>query len=240
MAEYEPAATICQVSIGQIVQRAQPDSVLASVRICLSLSSVTPIPRPLTTAHPSGAGRLTTTRRTMLFSTSSLLTMLHGLVLSGGALMLLVLALLSLRLTAASSDATGADRHAAMFGRLAVAAAILLWLSVVSGTYFIFPMYRATPPEGVTALADYPRALLMSKPDTRWLHSFGMEIKEHVPWIAAMLATAAAFVALRHPASIAADRTVRRATGALLVIALMLTASVALLGVFVNKVAPVW
>ena len=176
----------------------------------------------------------------MLFSTSSLLTMLHGLVLSGGALMLLVLALLSLRLTAASSGATGADRNAAIFGRLAVAAAALLWLSVVSGTYVIVPMYRVTPPEGVTALVDYPRSLLLSKPDTRWLHAFGMEIKEHVPWIAAMLATAAAFVASRHPPLIATNGSVRRATGALLVIALILTASVALLGVFINKVAPVW
>lgn len=176
----------------------------------------------------------------MLFSTSSLQTMLHGLVLSGGALVLLVLALLSMRLTTTSSGATGADRNAVMFGRLAVAAGILLWLSVVSGTYIIFPMYRATPPEGVTALADYPRALLMSKPDTRWLHTLGMEIKEHVPWIAAMLATAAAFVARRHPGLLATNGAVRRATGALLAIALVLTASVALLGVFINKVAPVW
>jgi hypothetical protein len=177
----------------------------------------------------------------MLFSTSSMLTMLHGLVLSGGALILLVLALLSLRLIGTGAGAAPRDaRNSAMIGRLCVAASVLLWLSVISGTYVIFPMYRETPPEGIAVLADYPRALLLSRPDTRWLHSFGMEIKEHVPWIAAILATAAAFVARRQPGLLTTQGVVRRATGALLFVALILTASVALLGVFINKVAPVW
>jgi hypothetical protein len=101
-------------------------------------------------------------------------------------------------------------------------------------------MYRATPPEGLASLVAYPRALLMSSADTRWLHAFGMEIKEHVPWIAAMIATAAAFVAWRHRATLLADRALRRITGALLAIVLVLVSGAALLGVFVNKVAPLW
>lgn len=176
----------------------------------------------------------------MLFSDRSLWTMLHGLVLSGGAMMLLVAALLSLRLLAAPYAAAIPARQSNGFAALTVAIAVLLWLSVIGGTYIVFPMYRATPPEGTTALAEYPRALLLSNPDTRWLHAFAMEIKEHVPWIAAMIATAAAFLTRRHRATVLADPGLRQVTGTLLVIALVLVASVALLGVFVNKVAPVW
>ena len=179
----------------------------------------------------------------MLFSDRSLLTMLHGLVLSGGALMLLVLALFSLRTMAApagAAAAAAADCHATTFAWLTIGVAVLLWLSVLSGTYVIFPMYRATPPDGIGSLAEYPRALLMSSAETRWLHAFGMEIKEHMPWIAAMLATAAAFVARRHRATLPADAALRRLTGSLLGIALLLVSFVALLGVFVNKVAPLW
>lgn len=176
----------------------------------------------------------------MLFSDRSILTMLHGLVLSGGALVLLVLALFSLR-SIGPRDAIGDnDRNARTFVWVTIGAATVLWLSVISGTYIVFPMYRAPAPEGVAALTHYPRALLMSNPDTRWLHAFGMEIKEHVPWIAAMLATAAAFTAGRHRAKLFADPSLRRLTGFVLAVALVLVSVTALLGVFVNKVAPLW
>jgi heme A synthase len=81
--------------------------------------------------------------------------------------------------------------------------------------------------------------MLLAEPETAWLHSFGMEIKEHVPWIAAMLATAVAFVVVRYGDHLARDPSVRRAVMTWLAIALALVSVVALLGVFVNKVAPV-
>ena len=176
----------------------------------------------------------------MLFSDRSLLTMLHGLVLSGGALMVLFVALFSLRVMAAPAGATVPERQSNAFSWATVAAATLLWLSVLGGTYIVFPMYRATPPEGIASLAEYPRALLMSSADTRWLHAFAMEIKEHMPWIAAMLATATAFIARRHRATLLSDASLRRVTGSLLVTVIVLVSFVALLGVFVNKVAPLW
>ena len=154
--------------------------------------------------------------------------------------MLLVVALVSLRLLATPDGAMVPARQSNAFAWIVVGAAALLWMSVIGGTYIVFPMYRATPPEGITALAEYPRALLMSNPDTRWLHAFGMEIKEHMPWIAAMVATAAAFVARRHRATLLADAALRRIMGSLLLVALVLVSFVALLGVFVNKVAPLW
>jgi len=176
----------------------------------------------------------------MLFSDRSLWTMLHGMVLGGGALMLLVTALLSLRMMAWPEGAAVPERQSRGFAWLAAAIAAVLWMSVIGGAYIVFPMYRATPPEGIASLAAYPRALLMSSSDTRWLHAFGMEIKEHVPWIAAMIATAAAFVARRHRTTLLADAALRRITGALLAIVFVLVSCAALLGVFVNKVAPLW
>lgn len=176
----------------------------------------------------------------MLFSNRSLLTMLHGLVLSGGAMMLLVVALFALRAMATTAIAGAGTRQSRTVTWIAVAAAVMLWGAVISGTYVIFPLYRATPPEGVTSLAAYPRALLTSSPDTLWLHAFAMEIKEHMPWIAAMLATAAAVVTWRHRDTLLSDAALRRMTGTLLAIALALVSFIALLGVFVNKVAPLW
>ena len=83
--------------------------------------------------------------RHMLFSDRSLWTMLHGLVLSGGALMLLLTALFSLRVMAAPEGAIVPARQSNAFAWVTVAAATLLWLSVLGGTYIVFPMYRATP-----------------------------------------------------------------------------------------------
>jgi hypothetical protein len=166
--------------------------------------------------------------------------MLHGLEFSGGALVLLVTALFSLRAMAAAPGAPVPPRQATAFSGLLIACAVLLWAAVLGGAYIVFPWYRATPPEGITALAEYPRAFLLANPDTRWLHAFGMEIKEHMPWIAAMLATAAAVVGRRHRATLLADPTLRRLTGTLLGLATLLVAGAALLGVFINKVAPLW
>lgn len=176
----------------------------------------------------------------MLFSDRSILTMLHGLVLSGGALVLLILAFFWLRTIGTRDDIQFRVRYANVFAWTTIFAAGLLWLAVISGTYVVFPIYRATPPEGIASLTQYPRALLMSSTDTRWLHAFGMEIKEHMPWIAAMLTTAAAFTARHYRETLLADSVLRRITGTLLAIAIVLVALTALLGVFINKVAPVW
>lgn len=176
----------------------------------------------------------------MLFSDRSLWTMLHGLVASGGALMLLATALFALRAMAAPEGAEVPARQSSALAGLTLAIAALLWVSVLGGTYVVFPMYRAAPPEGVASLAAYPRALLLSSPDTRWLHAFGMEVKEHVPWIAAMLATAVAVVARRERATLLADGAMRALVGTILSLTFLLVSLVALLGVFVNKVAPLW
>ena len=175
----------------------------------------------------------------LLFSDRSLLTMVHGLVLSGGAMMAMAAALFALQAMALPQGTPVPGRQSRWLAWLTTGAAVLVWLSVLGGVYIVFPIYRATPPEDVLSLAAYPRAFLLSTPETRWLHAFGMEVKEHLPWVAAMLATAVAFVATRYRSTLLADRTLRTMAVTLTTIAFALVLFVGLLGVFVNKIAPV-
>jgi hypothetical protein len=175
----------------------------------------------------------------LLFSSRSIWTMVHGLILGGGALMALAAALfgiVAMRTPHVMDAAIEDQSRYVMWLLLFIAAA--LWLTVFVGTYVNFPQYRATPPEGLVDLSRYPRSLIQSNPRTAWLHSFAMEIKEHVPWIAAMLATAVAFVAVRYRSQFLSDSRIRRVALTLLAICFVLVASVSLLGVFINKVAP--
>jgi hypothetical protein len=166
-------------------------------------------------------------------------TLVHGIVLAGGAMMALAAALFAMwALRPAEGSRLAADDRARSLSGLTVFIAAMLWATVLTGTYVIFPPYRATPPEGVTDLAAYPRALLLSNAGTAWLHGFAMESKEHMPWIAAMLATAVAFVSVRYRWSLHEDPGIRRMALALLTICFGLVAFTGLMGVLVNKAAP--
>ncbi len=176
---------------------------------------------------------------TMLFTSRSIWTMLHGIVLGGGALLALSAALFSL-VAMRSGNATDAalETQSRYLAWLAVGTAVVLWLAVLGGTYIVFPLYRATPPEGLTDLSQYPRSLIQSNPGTVWLHSFGMEAKEHMPWIAAMLSTAVAFVSVRYRSHLLSDARLNRTATTLTAISFLVVAFVAMLGTFINKVAP--
>jgi hypothetical protein len=65
-----------------------------------------------------------------------------------------------------------------------------------------------------------------------------MESKEHMPWIASMLATAVAFVTVRYRSKVLYDVSLRNMATILLAICFALVSFVSIMGVFVNKVAP--
>lgn len=176
---------------------------------------------------------------TLLFSDRSIWTMIHGIALGGGALMGLSAALFAMRvLHMADAPHAATQDPLRDLAWLTVLIAAVLWLTVLMGTYVNFPPYRATPPTGLADLSHYPRALIGSNPGTAWLHAFAMEIKEHVPWIAAMLATGVAFVCVRCRTALLRDSALRTVTTVLLATCFFLVAFVALMGVFINKVAP--
>ena len=131
--------------------------------------------------------------------------------------------------------ATRGDRMPQYLGIMATS----LWLTVIVGTYLVYPAYRAPAPETLTDLAAYPRSLLLSDPAISIWHSFGMEWKEHVAWLAPMLATAVAVTTSRYRSALSQDWQVRRALLVVLVLAFVAAGVAGLFGALITKVAPV-
>jgi hypothetical protein len=111
------------------------------------------------------------------------------------------------------------------------------WLTVVTGTWILYPWYRAKPPAGADPGA-YPRSYLLAHPEIAGWHTFAMEWKEHVGWLSPILATAVAYVAIRCGSRLFAQPDLRRTLTALFVLAFLSAAVAAVLGAFINKVAP--
>ena len=117
--------------------------------------------------------------------------------------------------------------------------AVVAWVTVTTGTWIVYPWYRATPPEGTTDLTEYPRSLLRSDPDTSDWHEFGMEWKEHIAWISPILATAVAFIVVYYGKQLIVDKNLRYLSIALFVLAFAAAGIAGLLGAFITKAAPI-
>jgi hypothetical protein len=116
--------------------------------------------------------------------------------------------------------------------------AVVAWLTVITGTWIVYPWYRAKPLAGAD-LKMFPKGLLVASPTTAGWHNFGMEWKEHVAWLAPILATAVAYMVTKYGARLAKDDEVRRAVIVLFTIAFLTAAVAGLFGAFINKAAPV-
>jgi hypothetical protein len=110
--------------------------------------------------------------------------------------------------------------------------AIVAWATVATGTYIVYPWYRAKAPTSAKSilLADESKAL--------W-HEFGMEWKEHIAWVAPILATAVAFVVTYYGARLVRDDRMRKLVMTLFVIAFATAGIAGIFGAFINKAAPV-
>ncbi len=166
-------------------------------------------------------------------------TVLHGMVF--GALFLLAFAgglagLYSLRPELVTVLGIRERLHRLVAGTWLMA--IVAWITVLSGTYIVYPWYRAKPPAGAD-LAGYPRALILSNPLTQGWHNFGMEWKEHVAWFAPILATAVAFVVAHYGTQLAEESRLRRTLLGVFVVAFAAAGLAGLFGAFINKVAPI-
>jgi uncharacterized membrane protein len=116
---------------------------------------------------------------------------------------------------------------------------VLAWLTVLTGTYQIYPWYRAVPPAGVSDLAEYPRRLLLSSGRTSQWHNIGMEWKEHVGWLAPIAITMVAYVTMKYGRAIVDHRNMRIGVLAFAVAAFLATGIAGAFGAFLNKYAPV-
>lgn len=112
------------------------------------------------------------------------------------------------------------------------AMAVVAWLTVITGTWIVYPWYREKDPTSA-------KSRLLADPDTADWHEFAMEWKEHVAWLAPMLATAAAFVVAYYRADLVDRPFARRLAGALFIGAFALAAIAGLLGALITKNASV-
>lgn len=110
--------------------------------------------------------------------------------------------------------------------------AVVAWGTVVTGTYIVYPWYRETA-------ATSARSQLLANPDTAAWHTFGMEWKEHVAWIAPMLATAVAFMVTYYGRRLVLEDRMRKLAMALFTSAFLAAAVAGVFGAFINKAAPI-
>jgi hypothetical protein len=166
--------------------------------------------------------------------------LVHGIVF--GALFLLAFGggmagLWSLREKLVTPEGVAERTPRLLIGTIGMA--IVAWLTVIVGTWVVYPWYRATPPEGTTDLTEYPRSLLLSAPNTADWHNFAMEWKEHVAWFAPFLATAVAFAVAYYGVQLIRRGEVRRAAMIFFVLAFAAAGIAGLFGALITKAAPV-
>lgn len=133
----------------------------------------------------------------------------------------------------------GAHRNRLLAGTWIMS--IVAWLTVISGTWLVYPWYRAEPPtSAANNLKDYPQYYLEEHPNLIMWHEFGMEWKEHVGWLSPILATTVAYVVGRYGPKLAQEehRNMRRMLTLLFIIAFVTAVVSGVLGAFINVVAP--
>jgi hypothetical protein len=184
--------------------------------------------------------------RTMELTERELWAVIHGLVL--GTLFLLAFGgglagLWSLKERLITEEGVQERTPRLLIGTGVMA--IVAWLTVITGTFIVYPWYRATPTAGVDtkvqseALEAFPRFWLLASDKTAEWHSFAMEWKEHIAWIAPMLATAVAFIVIYYGVQLVRHGEMRRALLILFTLAFGAAGVAGLFGAFITKAAPV-
>ena len=116
--------------------------------------------------------------------------------------------------------------------------AALGWAAVLSGTYIVYPWYRAVPPAGAV-LSGYPKALLLAHPRTAGMHTIGMEWKEHIAFLAPIAFTMLAYVLCRYGNQVTQYPKLRSTLLAFSATALLATGVAGGVGALLNKAAPI-
>jgi hypothetical protein len=135
----------------------------------------------------------------------------------------------------AQSSMAGEERFLQVY---LVLMAVLAWLAVITGTYILYPWYRAVAPAGTANLAAFPQQFLKSNPATIGWHSLGMEWKEHVAWLTPISTTMAAAVFLRYGREIRNHPQLRSALLCFVAVSFLAAAVAGFFGAMINKHAP--
>lgn len=181
----------------------------------------------------------------MQLTERELWTLIHGM--GFGALFLLAFAggfagLYSLRPKFVTAEGVAERVTRLRWGMVVMAVAV--WLTVIVGTYIVYPWYRAAPPEGIDRtvqseeLSEYPRYWLLAAEETTEYHHFGMEWKEHVAWISPLLATVVAYAVFVYGKSLANLPAVRNIVIALFFLSFAVAGIAGVLGALITKASP--
>ncbi|GGH10609.1 hypothetical protein [Silvibacterium dinghuense] len=120
-----------------------------------------------------------------------------------------------------------------------IAMSLCSWLAVLTGTYIVYPWYRATPPAGTTDLTAFPQKLLMSGASTAGWHSLGMEWKEHIAWLFPIAVTMAAGVVIRYGQDLRNHPRLRFAVLGAVLFSFASAGIAGFWGAMINKYAPI-
>jgi hypothetical protein len=168
------------------------------------------------------------------------LTAMHGMLFGGFFLMAIFGLVVELvRSSHAAEPATLTPRGRSLEAWFLIVMAALGWLAVFTGTYIVYPWYRAKPPAGTLDLTAYPRSLLLAHPNTAAWHNLGMEWKEHIAFFAPIVITMLAYVLIRQRIALRQDPKLRRSVLAFALLALVACGIAATFGAMINKAAPV-
>lgn len=124
--------------------------------------------------------------------------------------------------------------------------AVAAWLTVITGTWIVYPWYREGATDTCTAASVEqvapgcgPKWDLVADEGTAQWHEFGMEWKEHVAWIVPLFATAVAFAVAFLGKGLLQRDDVRKNLMWFLFASFGLAAIAGLLGALITKNAPV-
>lgn len=169
----------------------------------------------------------------MDLSTREFWALIHGLVLGGGFLIAFaggLAGLYSLKPGLVTEAGLTERMRRLVAGTTGMAA--IAWVTVITGTWIVYPWYREDVPTS-------PRSVLLENPGTEDWHKWAFEWKEHVAWLAPMLATAAAFIVLYYRADLIKNQMARKIAMGLFIAAFAVAVIAGILGALVTKNASV-
>ena len=88
-------------------------------------------------------------------------------------------------------------------------------------------------------MTGYPRSFLRADPALALWHTFGMEWKEHVAWLAPILAVPVVFIVFHYGSNLVDNDALRKATLWMLTASFVAAAVAGVLGALITKAAPV-
>ena len=176
----------------------------------------------------------------MQMSFREIVTALHGIVCGGLLLLAFSGAFIELyRICTPEKSSALTVCEQKLLRLYLIATAVLAWATVFSGSYLVYPWYRARPPAGTTDFAEYARQSLLASPAKSGWHNLGMEWKEHVAWFTPIALTMVAYVFIKYGSDLAKHRQVRKVAFAFTMAAFIAAAIAGTFGALINKMAPV-